>query len=332
MTGKFQKFNLSTPISSLSLSIKGSWLKEQVDNLYDDLEKAGLTRFKPLIYLGDEWFSPDGIAAISIPFYLAHPSLRALELQKIGEVEGGVSITCMKLLRHEAGHCFDHLFGISKKRHFFKLFGNPNSTYNPEKQKGKPYSRNYVKHIDATYSQTHPCEDFAESFAVVITPGNDWRKKYKNLPNIKRKLDWVERQIKLHRNACTRKIPKKAPSFFNQKNLNYSIGKFYKSRINELGPFYLGSHDKILRSLFSKEYPSNIGAHKYISKNQDLILKNLSQQNDYFKWENRQVLKELQQRAFQLGLKHSEGRNPQIFKKIAHCVTQTLDARNSMIE
>ena len=44
---------------------------------------------RPPCYLGDEWFTPSEQPIIAIPFYLAHPRLKALELRQMMEVEGG---------------------------------------------------------------------------------------------------------------------------------------------------------------------------------------------------------------------------------------------------
>ena len=45
--------------------------------------------FRPHYWLSDEWFTPDGVPGVAIPFYLAHPRLAKLELAQMLEVEGG---------------------------------------------------------------------------------------------------------------------------------------------------------------------------------------------------------------------------------------------------
>jgi len=55
-----------------------------------------------------------------------------------------------------------------------------------------PFSRNYVRHIEGWYAQKHPDEDFAETFAVWLTPRSAWRRKYKGWPAMQ-KLRYVER-------------------------------------------------------------------------------------------------------------------------------------------
>src|ERR1700704_5414343 len=65
-----------------------------------ELEARGLA-FKPHYYLSDEWFTPDGVPGIAIPFYLAHPRLAKLENAEMLEVEGGDHDGCLRILRHE---------------------------------------------------------------------------------------------------------------------------------------------------------------------------------------------------------------------------------------
>ena len=49
-----------------------------VERLYGELARRGI-RFRPHCWLAEEWFSPDGVPGIAIPFYLAHPRLARLE-------------------------------------------------------------------------------------------------------------------------------------------------------------------------------------------------------------------------------------------------------------
>src|SRR5262245_48356430 len=92
---------LEQNISRLGLKIEGTELEPFVQQLYAELDAKGLT-FHPPSHIGDEWFSPVGIPAIFIPFFLAHPRLRELEKKQILEVEGETPEWFMKLMRHEA--------------------------------------------------------------------------------------------------------------------------------------------------------------------------------------------------------------------------------------
>ena len=64
-----------------------------------------------------------------------------------------------------------------------------------DKYRPVPFSRNYVRHIEGWYAQKHPDEDFAETFAVWLTPGSAWRRRYKGWPAM-RKLRYVDRMAR----------------------------------------------------------------------------------------------------------------------------------------
>ena len=100
---------LAVRICDLGVSIEGSELEPRLRQFLDDLALRGVA-LRPDCYLGDEWFSPEGACAIAIPFYLAHPRLKALELRQMLEVEGGTAEWCQMLLRHECGHAIDHAY------------------------------------------------------------------------------------------------------------------------------------------------------------------------------------------------------------------------------
>jgi hypothetical protein len=79
---------LDTRICDLPLSIRDTPLEARIGQLNEELAARGLD-FKPHCWLSEEWFSPDGVPGIAIPFYLAHPRLIRLERKQLLEVEGG---------------------------------------------------------------------------------------------------------------------------------------------------------------------------------------------------------------------------------------------------
>jgi hypothetical protein len=182
---------LSLRIRDLGVAIEGSELEPRVTRLYAELEARGLG-LRPPCYLGDEWFSPDGVPAIAIPFYLAHPRLKQLELHQMMEVEGGTPEWCAQLLRHECGHAFDHAYRFSRRRKWRDLFGSPNVDYEPETYRPHPYSRGFVRHLPNWYAQAHPDEDFAETFAVwLASPAEEWRAQYRGWKALD-KLEYID--------------------------------------------------------------------------------------------------------------------------------------------
>lgn len=160
-----------------------------VERLHTEMAAKGL-RVRPHCWLSNEWFSPDGIPGIAIPFYLAHPRLMQLERRQMFLVEGGTRAWCMKILRHEAGHAYDTAYRLRRKRRWQQVFGRAGKRY-PATYKARPESRHYVLHLEWWYAQSHPVEDFAETFAVWLTPGSRWRTTYKGWPVLK-KLEYVD--------------------------------------------------------------------------------------------------------------------------------------------
>ncbi|MDP8267063.1 MAG: putative zinc-binding metallopeptidase [Candidatus Aceula meridiana] len=180
---------LSLRMCDLPLKIQGTWIEECVQELYAELKNKGL-KFRPAVYLAEEWLTPEDEPIIGIPFYLAHPALMKLEQKMMLEVEGGTKKTCMQLLRHEAGHAITYAYRLNKKRRWQKVFGQSSKDYD-DTYKYKPYSRNFVRHLDGFYAQYHPDEDFSETFSVWLTPELDWQAHYMNWKAIK-KLKYVD--------------------------------------------------------------------------------------------------------------------------------------------
>jgi hypothetical protein len=176
-------------ICDLPIRIKGSFLEPQIKRLYRELNHRGIS-FKPHVWLSAEWFTPDGVPGFAIPFYLAHPRLMKLERKQMLELEGGTEVSCMRILRHEAGHAIDNAFRLHFKRRWQQTFGSFAQRY-PESYRPKPNSRRFVLNLEAWYAQAHPAEDFAETFAVWLQPRSNWRMRFRGWPAL-RKLQYVD--------------------------------------------------------------------------------------------------------------------------------------------
>ncbi|MGH7392736.1 MAG: putative zinc-binding metallopeptidase [Candidatus Rokuibacteriota bacterium] len=175
-------------ISRLGLKLEGSPVERYVHELYRELERKGLRHFRPPCYLTDEWGCPSGEPIIGIPFYLADPKLAELE-KVIDDVEDEREIRMY--LRHEAGHAFNYAYRLYETSAWRELFGPFHRPYR-ERYRPVPFDRNFVRHIEGWYAQKHPDEDFAETFAVWLTPGARWRARYRGWPAM-RKLRYVDR-------------------------------------------------------------------------------------------------------------------------------------------
>lgn len=180
---------LDLPIRQLCVNLRSPFLATQIQRLHQELEAKRL-RFRPYFWLSNEWFTPDAVPGIAIPFYLAHPRLVKLELAQMLEVEGGTPEWCMRILRHEAGHAIENAYRIRRLHSRQRIFGRSSDPYQ-KYYSPRPYSRSYVRHLDLWYAQSHPDEDFAETFAVWLTPDSMWADRYRGWP-VLRKLQYMD--------------------------------------------------------------------------------------------------------------------------------------------
>jgi len=183
---------LEVRLSDLDLDWRSTWLAGVVDRLYEELESASI-RLRPHVWLSTEWFSPDGVPGIAVPFFLADDRLMRLEKRMMLSVEGGRERECMRLLRHEAGHAVCTAFRLHRRARWRKAFGLYGKPY-PDSYAPRTSSRHYVQHLAGWYAQAHPAEDFAETFAVWLNPNSRWRSRYRDWPALA-KLEAVDEMI-----------------------------------------------------------------------------------------------------------------------------------------
>ena len=182
---------LSTKICDLRLSIAGSRLEKLVTRLYSELEDKGIS-YRPPTYLSDEWGCPHRVPIIGIPFYLAQKKLAELETRLSG-IPAETEDEIMHFLRHEAGHAFNYAFRLYRSPAWQKTFGDFSQPYH-EVYRARPFSAKFVRYVPGWYAQKHPDEDFAETFAVWLTPGSNWEKNYGGTKALK-KLMYVDKTI-----------------------------------------------------------------------------------------------------------------------------------------
>src|ERR1041384_8125836 len=219
---------LTRPIRSLGLRVEGTPLEKFVQQLYSELAARGLNKFRPGVYLSDEWACPDREPVIGAPFYLADPKLQALE-RAVNDLEDEREI--LMYLRHEAGHAFNYAYMLYETKEWHELFGPFDRPYE-EKYTPVPFSRKYVRHIAGWYAQKHPDEDFAETFAVWLTPDLDWKKRYARWPALK-KLQYVERVARDARELPPKKSPEVAVRELPVEEMADTVEQFYRQHAAE---------------------------------------------------------------------------------------------------
>jgi hypothetical protein len=290
---------LDVRMSDLPLTIEGV-LAERIQQFRGELESRGL-RFPLHFYLSDEWFTPDGAAAIAVPFYLAHPRLVKLEEAQMLEVEGGDHEWCMRILRHEAGHAIDNVYRLRLRRERRRLFGLPTKPY-PEFYTPKPYSKSFVLHLDAWYAQSHPDEDFAETFAVWLTPSSEWRNRYTGWPALK-KLAYMDALMQSIRGTTARVVNTTEVDPLSK--LRTTLRQHYKNKRRHYGVDHPNFYDRDLRRLFSEspDFMGNITAAQFLARNRRETRRLVASWTGIYQYTIDQVLEEMIARSRELKLR-----------------------------
>ena len=111
------------------------------------------------------------------------------------EVEGGDPESCVQILRHEVGPRDRQRLSVAPAADAPAAVRPSGDTEYPEYYTPKPYSKSFVQHLDHWYAQSHPDEDFAETFAVWLDPQSMWATRYAGWP-AQRKLEYMDRLMR----------------------------------------------------------------------------------------------------------------------------------------
>jgi hypothetical protein len=186
MANPFPVFSKNLQIRDLPLTDSREQVAVYERRLAAELRRKGL-KFTPHLWIADDWFCPDGVPGFAVPFYLFHPKLIAMEKAHIGVVEGVTERRRMRLMRHELGHAVDNAYGLRKNKQRQAMFGDSSKPY-PRRYWPQKHSTRFVSYLGDAYAQSHPDEDFAETFAVWLDPQSQWRQRDKTTQAYKKLL------------------------------------------------------------------------------------------------------------------------------------------------
>ena len=290
---------LAMRFCDLKLRIERSPLARHVRRLYADLRRHGID-FRPHVWLSEEWFSPDGVPGIAVPFYLAHPRLERLERRIMREAEGGNSRLMLRILRHEAGHALDNAYRLRRRARWRAAFGHASLPY-PARYRARAGSRRYVQHLGEWYAQAHPTEDFAETFAVWLTPKSAWRRSYADWPAL-HKLRAVDELVASVRGvrAPVRNRLRIEPIDLNTRTL----AQHYRRKLAHNRQIRRGLADELLRRAFSAELPHrrSLRAATLLRAELPRLSASVARSLDLERYSVEQVLRMLIDRCERLGL------------------------------
>jgi len=287
---------LELRLCDLKLTIDETLLRKRIERLYRELQARGL-RFRPHVWLSSAWFSPDGVPGFAVPFYLAHPRLMRLEYTVMRSVEGGEEEEFMRLLRHETGHALTTAYRLHRRRGWRETFGKFSTPYRASYQPN-PRSRDFVHHLDGWYAQSHPAEDFCETFAIWLRPRSNWRHRYADWGALK-KLEYVHAEMG--------RIAKLSPPVRSRERteslatLRIKLGEHYRRKAVR----YAGDGDSLedanLLALLPSKAAGNRLVGPFLRRERSELLKSVARLTQLDLYTIDQVRKRLAERAFALG-------------------------------
>lgn len=315
---------LALRFCDLNLKIEETHLEDHISRLYKELDNAGI-QFHPECYLADEWLTPDEEPVIGVAFYLAHPRFIKFEQKMMLDVEGGTPTTCMMLLRHEAGHTINYAYRLYRKKNWKKLFGSFSKHYpdNPDKFKYKPFSKHFVQHIEEWYAQYHPDEDFAETFAVWLTPNFNWRERYKGWKALK-KLEYIDELMK----EISGKKPfrEKGQKLWQVSKSKMKLGTFYQKKRKFYTEYFPDFHDSSLKKIFSdKKEPDKGNAAVFLRRHKKTIINNVALWTGEKKYIINKLFRDLIDRCKELELQISQSETDTLVRTSSYITTLIMN-------
>ena len=293
---------LEVRMCDLGVTLAGTEIEQHIARVNGELAGRGLAT--PHYWLSDEWFTPDGVPGVAVPYYLAHPRLAKLELAQMLEVEGGDAESALKILRHEAGHAIDNAYRLRRLPTRRRLFGKPSVEY-PEYYTPKPYSKSFVQHLDHWYAQSHPDEDFAETFAVWLDPESQWGTRYAGWP-AQRKLEYLDRLMR--HTARTRPRLRTKREVDPLRKLRKTLREHYAKKREHYGLDHPDFYESDLRKLFSDSpaYAKNLSAARFVRRIRKEVRSTVASFTDSYQYTIDQLLETIIDRCRELNLRLTE--------------------------
>jgi hypothetical protein len=309
----------STPIRDLGLTIEGTRLEPVVEEFRRELGVVGFRHLTPRFYLSTEWGVPFETVAIAIPFYLAHEELEELHVERAGHVEGQDREEILRYLRHEMGHVVSYAFRLYDRPEWEALFGSMSEPYDDD-YRPVPFSKKHVRHLPGWYAQKHPDEDWAETFAVFITPGLDWRSEYAGRPVALAKLEYCERTVFSLLNREPIVVDDELDEDVGE--IEYSLAKFYRDLAPDEPRLGLNL-DMLLTSILPQRPALSraLPAADLLRRLEGDLLGNVFRWTGHFPDRTRVLVHHLTARAQSLDLTYREADEPAVIVALTTLVT-----------
>ncbi len=309
----------STPIKALGLpDIEQTLLGPILKTFRAELAQVGIRRLQPHFYLSTEWGVAADSTAIAVPFYLARADLLALHAQHSGHVEGQDPEDILRYLRHEMGHVVNYGYKLYESPDWIRCFGAITQPY-IEEYRPSPFSRRFVRHLPGWYAQKHPDEDWAETFAVWMTPRHDWRAEYAGWPEALAKLTYcatVMAQL-----GDQEPLVSAADTDEEVSELTTQLGELYGS--DSASEDFPEGLDGALQTIFPSLLILGAGrpATALIDELRNELLTSIYRWTGHFPERSRPLLRHLRQRAEALQLGYQPQREREVIINLTTLVT-----------
>jgi len=309
---------LNARICDLGLTIEGSGVDRFVQQLYRELEDKRIMKFRPVCYLTDEWGCPSGEPTIGIPFYLARPDLAQIEREN-NDLEDTREI--MKYLRHEAGHAFNYAYRLHRTPEWKQIFGPYRRPYR-ENYRPVLFSRDYVRYLPGWYAQKHPDEDFAETFAVWMTPRSNWRKKYRGWGAMA-KLQYMDRIGRDLGNVDP--LRKRGTPDITVQDMEMTIAEFYRHETEQM-PLLDVNVDDDLTAVFRRIVRKNNAepAQSFLERHRKTLIDQIASWTAMPRPLVRKLMESVAKRSAEMGLTVDKRKQPEQLSEFTVFITTMI--------
>jgi len=316
---------LGRRICDFDLRIEGRPLEKVIERFRCELVARGIVKLQPAFYLTDEWGVPEGTVAIGMPFYLADATLMKVQKKKrAGLVEGESDEDVLRYLRHEMGHVVNYAYRLYATAEWNRIFGSMSRPYT-EDYHVVAFSPDYVRHLPGGYAQKHPDEDWAETFAVWITPGLDWRELYQDSPGALLKLEYCSRTLESLREVTPEITSTEID--YDAREIKATVQEFYEAI--DLGEAKIPrSLDGDLKLIFTFQQPEGQSASGRLGDAAQLLKRHGDfLANSVYRWTGvdpslvSPIVAHLRKRAADLGIQYPLGERDAILVALSGFLT-----------
>jgi hypothetical protein len=185
-----------------------------------------------------------------------------------------------------------------------------------------------VQHLDHWYAQSHPDEDFAETFAVWLDPASMWATRYAGWP-AQRKLEYMDRLM--------RALARLRPAVTSKRQvdpvskLKKTLGEHYAKKREHYGLDHPDFYESDLRNLFSDapQYVKNPSAARFLRRIRRDVRSRVASFTDSYQYTIDRLLEKIIERCRELNLRLTESEEESKADFMVFLTVQTMNYLHS---